>query len=152
MVERGGTGQARRAPLTFAAAVCLLDLYGKLQLVQYRPTAAELLHSVADLLEDEVLTSVPLAQQHQVRVATNLARILEREAVLSSVALAREHDLLAGLLGHDGEVPNLSAELAGRLRAGDDPTFERDAWRALVAIARDDLAIAKPGHDAWEGE
>jgi hypothetical protein len=114
--------------------------------------AAELLHSIADLLDGEVLSSAPPALQHQVRVAGNLARILEREAILSPGGRARERQRLAGLLGHDGEVTDLSAELAGRLRRGEDPAFERDAWQALVAIAKDDLAIAKPGHDGWEGE
>jgi hypothetical protein len=120
--------------------------------VQYRPTAAELLHSIADLLDDEVLGSTPPALQHQVRVAANLARILEREADLSPAARAHEAERLAGLLGHEGDATDLSAELAGRLRTGDDAAFEREAWQALVAIARDDLAIAKPGHDSWEGE
>jgi hypothetical protein len=120
--------------------------------VQYRPTAAELLRSIADLLDEEVLSSTPPALQHQVRVAGNLARILEREALKSAAARSREAQRLADLLGHQGDATDLSAELAGRLRTGDDPAFERDAWRALVAIARDDLAIAKPGHDSWDGE
>jgi hypothetical protein len=120
--------------------------------VQYRPTTAELLGSIADLLDDEVLAAVPAVLQHQVRVAANLARILEREAVLSPGALERERERLIGLLGHDGELTDLSSELARRLRAGEDASFERDAWKALVATARDDLAIAKPGHDGWEGE
>jgi hypothetical protein len=126
--------------------------YGKLQTVQYRPTTAELLASIAALLDDEVLASVPAALQHKVRVAANLSRILEREAVLSPGAREREQERLARILGHDGELSDLSAELARRLRGGEHPSFERDAWQALVAIARDDLAIAKPGHDRWEGE
>ena len=120
--------------------------------MQYRPTAAELLSTIGDLLDDEVLPVVPEALQHKVRVAANLARILEREARLAPGALEREHDLLAGLLGHQGELEDLRSELTKRLRAGDEPEFERDAWEVLVAVARDDLAIAKPGHDSWEGQ
>jgi hypothetical protein len=126
--------------------------YGKLQPVQYRPTSAELLQTLADLLEGEVLPSAPRARQHQVRVAANLVRILEREATLAPAGERRERERLAALLGHDGEVTDLSAELAGRLRTEDDPAFEHHAWQVLVAIARDDLAIAKPGHDCWEGK
>ena len=120
--------------------------------MQYRPTTAELLRSLGDLLNGEVLASAPLALQHQVRVAGNLVGILEREATLGPAGEQRERDRLAALLGHGGEVTDLSAELAGRLRTGDDLAFEQRAWQVLVDIARDDLAIAKPGHDSWEGE
>jgi hypothetical protein len=120
--------------------------------VQYRPTTAELLQSIGDLLNGEVLGSAPPALQHQVRVAGSLVGILEREATLGPTAERRERKRLAALLGHDGEVTHLSAELAGRLRTGEGPAFEQQAWQLLVNIARDDLAIAKPGHDSWEGE
>jgi Domain of unknown function (DUF6285) len=120
--------------------------------VQYRPTTAELLGAIADLLDDEVLPAVPAAVQHKVRVAGNLARILQREAVLGPRALERERHLLEDLLGPVGELDELRAELASRLRAGEQESFERDAWQTLLAVARDDLAIVKPGHDSWESE
>jgi hypothetical protein len=120
--------------------------------VQYRPTASELLSTLGDLLDDELLPALPVELQHKARVAANLARILERENELAPASLRRERELLAGLLGHDGEVGELAAELASRLRAGGDAEFEAAAWEVLVAVGRDDLAIAKPGHDAWEGE
>jgi hypothetical protein len=110
---------------------------------------AELLGTIADVLDNEVLAD---GRPHTSRVAANLARILAREAVLAPAALAHEHDLLVGLLGHGGDLDDLRSELAVRLRHGEDPSFERDAWDALVASIRDDLAIAKPGHDSWEGE
>jgi hypothetical protein len=120
--------------------------------VQYRPTAAELLATLAQLLDDELLPSLPESLQHKTRVAANLCRILEREARLAPDAGRREHDLLAGLLGRDGDVSELAAHLATRLRTGAEPAFEARAWEVLVAVARDDLAIAKPGHDSWEGQ
>jgi hypothetical protein len=120
--------------------------------MQYRPTAPELLSAIAELLEDEVLPAAPPALQHKVRVASHLAAVLEREQRLGAANLERERELLSGLLGHDGGVPELSGELAGRLRASDDEAFEAEAWTALVEIARGDLAIAKPGHDRWEGQ
>ncbi|MBO0730532.1 MAG: hypothetical protein J2P57_14835 [Acidimicrobiaceae bacterium] len=119
--------------------------------MQYRPTAEELLTAIAELLEDELLPVLPEELKHKCRVAANLARILEREQRLGADAAAREHDRLAAVLGSDGDVATLSAELAQRVRADDDPAFQRRAWEKLVAITRDDLAIAKPGHDSWEG-
>ncbi len=72
--------------------------------VQYRPTAAELLATLAQLLDDELLPALPEALQHKARVAANLCRILEREARLAPDAGRRERDLLAGLLGRDGDL------------------------------------------------
>jgi hypothetical protein len=119
--------------------------------MQYVPTSANLLATMADLIDNELLPALPGSLQHKARVAANLCRILERQSELEPAAAQREHDLLAGLLGHDGDRVELSAELAGRLRASSDADFDRVAWEAIVAIVRDDLAIAKPGHDVWEG-
>lgn len=116
--------------------------------MQPRPTAAELLSTIADLLDDELLPALPAHLQHKARVAANLARILERESTSAPAAAERERAAIAGLLGLGGAT---EADLAERLRAADDPALERAAWDVLVAVARDDLAIAKPGHDAWEG-
>jgi hypothetical protein len=120
--------------------------------VQYRPTAAELLDTMADLLGQEVMTAVPEHLVHRVRVVENLCRILSRESTLGPGAAEHEVQRLSELLGRSGPVEDLRGELAERLRHSDDPLFDEAAWQALVAITRDDLAIAKPGHDRWEGE
>jgi hypothetical protein len=117
--------------------------------VQFLPESADLLGAIAKLLNDKVLAVVPGDLQHQVRVAGHLAALLEREARLGPAAAAHERELLTALLGVDTADPN--AAVADRIRTGDDPEFERQAWAALVEITRADLAIAKPGHDVWEG-
>jgi hypothetical protein len=120
--------------------------------MQYRPSADELLVALAQLLDDVVLPALPPGLQHQARVGANIARILEREQRLSPDAEQREAHLLSTLLDSDGDAAQLSGMLAERLRASDDPDFDRAAWDVLVAVTRDELAIAKPGYDAWEGE
>lgn len=132
--------------------------------MQYEPSAEELLAAIAELLEDELLPALPDALKHKCRVAANLARILERQERLGPAAAARERDRLRALVADGGDTNpedggpddtddavELSRRLAARIREDDDPGFRPRAWDALVAIARDDLAIAKPGHDAWEG-
>jgi len=123
--------------------------------MQYEPSAGELLAAIAELLEDEVQGAVPAALTHKTRVAANLARILERQEALGPAAAGRERERLAALAGPGGDAGRDTVELARRvaqrIRTDDAPAFERQAWDALVAICRDDLAIAKPGHDAWEG-
>ena len=118
--------------------------------MQDRPTTAELLRDIADLLEGEVIAAVTGPLQHNVRVAGNLARIVQRELELAPVAAEREQRLLGDLLGADGPIEELNAQLAERLRAADDPAFARAAWPALAAITRDKLAVNKPGHDAYD--
>ena len=120
--------------------------------MKYRPDDAELLDAIAELLETQVMAAVPAALQHQVRVAANLARVLERQQALEPAARQAERNRLTELLGHDGELEELRAELDDRIRAGDSALDARHLWNVLVATARDDLAMAKPGHDGWEGE
>jgi hypothetical protein len=121
--------------------------------MQDRPNASELLSTIAELLEKDVLAATRGGLQHQVRVAGNLCRILERELALGAAQDAREVELLAGALG---EAPGgrgalaLSQALVARLDAGHDAALEARAFRALVEIVRGKLAVAKPGHDAYD--
>jgi hypothetical protein len=120
--------------------------------MQFQPSAAQLLDAIAALLERAVLPAVPADLRHQARVAAHLARMVERELALGPEAVSAERQALAAVVGHDGDVGDLTAELAARLRTEDDPVELERAWDALVAIARLDLSIAKPGHDRWQGE
>ncbi|MFH5229564.1 DUF6285 domain-containing protein [Antrihabitans spumae] len=120
--------------------------------MQYRPDSAELLTTLADLLDDVLLPALPSSLQHRARVAANIVRILERERRLSPDADQQARARYGALLGHDGSVGELAAELGVVLRTNTDHDLERDAWHALVDVAKADLAIAKPGYDLWEGE
>jgi hypothetical protein len=123
--------------------------------VQYRPDATELLADVAALLDDEVLGAVSGPLQHRVRVAANLVRIVEREVRVGAANDAAERARLVELLGPgDGDLVELRRWLAARL---DDPTplaagLSAAIHAALLATLRADLAISKPGYDAWDGE
>jgi hypothetical protein len=110
------------------------------------------LTDIADLLEREVVPVLSGPLQHQVRVAGNLCRIIERELALGEAAEDREVELLAGLLGDraGGDAAALNQQLADRLREGVDEGFERAVWPALVEIVRGKLAVAKPGHDSYD--
>ena len=118
--------------------------------MQDRPTAAELLRDIAALLENDVLPATSGPVQHHVRVAANLSRIVQRELELGPEARFRERALLGELLGVEGSVAELNAEVARRLRANDDDAFARAAWPVLLAITLDKLSIDKPGHDAYD--
>jgi hypothetical protein len=118
--------------------------------MQYRPTSSELLTTMADLLEGEVLADVRSDLQHKVRVAGNLLRLLDREERLGPANDAREHELLVAMVGHEGSRDDLVAEWTKTLRKGIPAADRPAAWAALVEITRMDLAVSKPGHDGWE--
>jgi hypothetical protein len=125
--------------------------------MQPRPRADELLATVAELLERDVVPALSGPAQHHARVAANLVAIVERELRLGPGAAQREQGVLRDLLGDDAGGSSLvdaRGLLARRLRDGlaDDPARAAEIWPALMGVVRDDLAIAKPGHDVWEGE
>ena len=126
--------------------------------MQQPPTAAELLATVVEVLTDEVVPVLTGPVQHHARVAANLVAIVERELRLGADAATRERAAIAALLdvdvGGTGDLATLRVRLAAELRGGmaDDDTTNEHVWHTLMAVVRDDLAIAKPGHDAWDGD
>jgi hypothetical protein len=117
--------------------------------VEDRPTAAELLDTIGGLLQDEVLPVVSGPLQHKVRVAANLCAILAREARLGPEMARHERARLAELLGHDGPLDELNAELSERLRTADD-AFLAATLPVLRECVVAKLGIDKPGYAAWE--
>ena len=128
--------------------------------MQDRPTAVELLEALGEFLEDEVSPSVEGPVAYRTRVAANLVNIVTRELELGPEMLVREQALLDGLVdlaGFDGgdgiaRVSVLSARLTERLADGDqtDSDYDERARSALERIARDKLAVARPGYDAYD--
>jgi len=93
--------------------------------------------------------------QHQVRVAANLCRIVERELSLEPAADRRERALLAELLETGTETEQddtltLTRLLDERLASGVDGDLDARAHAAVVEIVRAKLAAAKPGHDDYD--
>lgn len=117
--------------------------------MQDRPTAAELLRDIAGLLEGDLLGAVHGPMQHNVRVAGNLARIVQRELELGPAADERANTAFGALLGRAGDTAELSAELARRLRAK-EAGLAAAAWPVLLEVIKDKLAIVKPGHDGYD--
>jgi hypothetical protein len=126
--------------------------------VQPRPTAAELLAAIVPVLDGEVVPALSGPVQHHARVAASLAGIVERELRLAAASDERERLALLTLLPDGASDPDdlvaVRRELADALRAGlaDDPAVDARVWTVLMDATRADLAIGKPGHDAWEGE
>ena len=121
--------------------------------MQPRPTAIELLAAVASVIEEQLVPALTGPAQHHARVAASLVGIVERELRLGPEADALERASLMTLLE---SMPDNEAvvAVAKALRAGgaDDDAAGAAAWPVLMDGVRRDLAIVKPGHDAWEGD
>ena len=114
--------------------------------LQDRPAAVELLEAVAGFLEQDVAPSLDARLRFHARVAVNVLRILQREWVLGPGQSERQRALLAGLLGRDGDLTELWAELARAIRAGVLDDRRDDVVAALREITAQKLAIANPGY------
>ena len=119
--------------------------------MQDRPTAAELLATLADLLEGDLLRATQGPLRHPVRVGGNLCRILEREMQLGPDQDRREVEGLRALLERDdGDATSLNAALAEALTPGSPLATDPRTRATLLEIVRGKLAIAKPGHDDYD--
>jgi erythromycin esterase-like protein len=118
---------------------------------QDRPTAAELVQSVREFLEVDVMSATEGRVQFHTRVAVNALGMIERELTLGPAFVAAERARAAAILGHavsgrEGEAHELEIELAAAIRSGalDDRIDEvRDHVRATV---REKLLVANPGY------
>jgi hypothetical protein len=116
-------------------------------MAQDRPTAAELLAAIADLLREEVTPVLDKADPRlgfQIRVAVNSLAILEREARLGPAADARERERLVKLFGREATLDELNRELADQLRAGARDERDPALMAHLEATVADKIAIANP--------
>lgn len=102
------------------------------------PTAAELVESVREWLERDVLGALEGRLQFHAKVAINVLDIVLREMDLGPDQV-RRHDEVLSALGYDSD-----RDLADAVRAG---RFDDDLAGLLVAlrpVVEDKLAVANP--------
>lgn len=124
--------------------------------MQDRPTAVELLETLATYLEEEVSPELKGPLVYRTRVALNLLSVVTRE-LADAEAPARECARLATLLGVPvpegptaAAAATLNAALAERLRQPATLGFDEAAWPVLMAGAREKLAVLRPGYDSYD--
>lgn len=122
--------------------------------MQDRPTAAELVATVTEFLESEVLPNVDGTLRYHTLVAANLMKILRREVELQPAADVVERSALQELLGapDEADLEQLNGRLHRLLLEVDDlqPGFEGRAWQVLMAATTAKLAVNKPGYDRYD--
>jgi len=132
--------------------------------MQDRPTAVELLTSVREFLEQDVMPGLEGRKRFHTLVAANVLAIVARELAGEETMLVAEWQRLHDLLQTDETVPGrldglrtavdaLTRRLCDRIRAGDaDAGPFGDAVRAHVrATVVDKLRIANPKYLGDQG-
>jgi hypothetical protein len=113
-------------------------------MAQDRPHAPELLRAIREFLAADVLPKLEGRTQFHLKVAINSLAILERETTHGAKADAAELARLKALLGRDGSLPELNAELARQLRAGLRDETDAALMAHLHATIADKIAISNP--------
>ena len=116
--------------------------------LQDRPTAAELAEAVREFLERDVMPGdgIPGRVAFHARVAANVLGMVERELTIGPDLDAAERARLAELLGHDGELRDLLAELAGKIRDGTLDDRRDEVMACVLESVRAKLLVANPRH------
>ncbi|HEY3192903.1 MAG TPA: DUF6285 domain-containing protein [Solirubrobacterales bacterium] len=116
--------------------------------MQDRPTAPELLESVAEYLFAELRQEVPREQRFKVLVAANVCAVVARQIRAGDEPDRQDLELFNELLGEDAkDVHAAAAELSRRLRSGElDDRIDELAPR-LEEHVRRKLEIARPGYE-----
>lgn len=102
------------------------------------PSAAQLIESVREWLERDVLTSTSGRVQFHTRVAINVLAMVEREMQIGT-AQAQAHAARLAALGCADD-----AELAARIRNGELDDRLLEVRETVWAGVRDKLAVANP--------
>jgi hypothetical protein len=120
-------------------------------MTQDRPTAAELVESVREFLERDVMAATEGRVQFHTRVAVNALGMIARELTFGPGFREAERARATALLGHDADVVTLERELAARIREG-SLDGQLDAVRAHVReTVREKLLVANPGYLPSDG-
>lgn len=118
--------------------------------MQDQPHPAELLPPILAFLREDVMPKLSGRDLYQLRVAINALDLVRRQLELSPASDAAELARLTALLGHDGTLETLNAELAERIAAG-DLTLETPGLAAhLRATAMEKLAVDQPSYAAYQ--
>ncbi len=129
--------------------------------MQDRPNQSELLETITDFFDDELLPNLDGPLRYRALVAANLVKILARESRSGVQSLHDAHKQLSDLLGEStveqpppedvaSKTHALAAELARRLDARDESLSQTQTWQVLMDITLAKLAIVRPGYEQWD--
>ncbi len=108
------------------------------------PDTVELLTLVQKFLRLPINPTHAAEHAYHSRVASNVLKIVERDITEAPAMAAAARQRLAAILEHDGELAELNAELARRLRQGEIDIERPDVKAHLRQTAHDKVALVNP--------
>jgi hypothetical protein len=112
--------------------------------MQDLPNPSEIIAAVARFLKEEVAPGTTGRLSFNARVAANALEMMARQLDTAPVAEAEELTSLKAILGQDGDLFALNAELSRRLAAGEadlsTPGLADHLWKTTLAK----LAVDQP--------
>jgi hypothetical protein len=117
--------------------------------MQDQPTPSEILAAVARFLKEEVAPATAGHTSFQARVAANALEMMRRQLDLAPDQEKAEHARLKDLLGMDGDLAALNAELSRRIEAGDVDLATPGLAAHLWAVTLAKLAVDQPSYAAY---
>ena len=116
------------------------------------PRGDAVLQAVARWLREAALPRLPADLVFQARVAANAIDLVAREMQQGPAAGERSRARMAALLGHDGSLDALEADLADRIRDGSIAIDAPGLFEHLLADAMAKMAIDQPAYASHQAE
>ena len=115
-----------------------------------RPTLDELLEAVVEFLEKRLMPKLDKHTAFHARVAANVLNIVRRELEQGPGLDAEELARLKDLLGEDGTLEELNAELCNRIRRGDLDHRNPDLMEHLFLTTLGKVSVDQPIYSAYQ--
>lgn len=117
--------------------------------MQDKPPPDEILAAVARLMRDELLPQLSGRSAFMLRVAANAVDLVQRQTKLQSASDEQERARLMALVGREGDLVTLNAELCATIESGDvhadTPGLAEHLWATTLAK----LAVDQPNYAAY---
>ncbi len=114
-------------------------------MAQDRPTARNLLETIQGFLE-ELLPALEGEARFKTRVSIHLLGIVARETTDAAAFDTDERSRLRALLGRDGQLPELNAQLAQQIRSGHLDARAEEVMAHVLRTVEDKVRIVNPRH------
>jgi hypothetical protein len=113
------------------------------------PSPPEILAAVARFLKEDVAAATTGHLSFQARVAANALEMMRRQLQLAPASEAAEQERLRALLGMDGDLAVLNAELSRRIAAGEADLSTPGLAEHLWAVTLAKMAVDQPTYAAY---
>lgn len=113
------------------------------------PGGPEALDAVIEFLLGSVLPLLPPREAFETRVAANALGMVRREMTVGMEGERAELRRLKELLGQDGDLATLNAELCRRIAGGEVDVSEAAVAAHLWAVTLEKLAVDQPRYAAY---